>query len=129
MKTSITRYETGTVWEDKMAYSRAVAAGPMIWVSGCIGVLSDGNLADGLQAQTTRCLERILDALSSFQAELCDIVKIRIYTTQLDRWEEIASVMEPMFRTHRPANLLVGVAELADGALIEVEAEAFRHQA
>jgi enamine deaminase RidA (YjgF/YER057c/UK114 family) len=53
------------------------------------------------------------------------VIKVRIYTTDITRWEEIASVMGPTFATTRPANLLVEVSRLVDDALVEIEAEAW----
>ena len=93
-----------------MGYSRAVQAGPLITVAGCVGVLPDGSYPDGLAAQTRRCVERIAEALSAFDATLDQVIKVRIYTTDIARWEEIASVMGPTFGSTRPANLLVEVA-------------------
>ena len=86
---------------------------------------ADGTYPEGLAAQTRRCVERIAEALAAFDATLEQVIKVRIYTTDITRWEEIASVMGPAFAETRPANLLVGVSELVDGALIEIEAEAW----
>ncbi len=109
-----------------MGYSRAVQAGPLVTVAGCVGLEEDGTYATTLTAQTRRCVERIEDALRAFDLDLSHIVKVRIYTTNIDRWEEIAEVMGPTFDATRPANLLVEVARLVDGALVEIEAEAWR---
>ena len=119
------RLDTHSPWEPVMGYSRAVQAGPLITVAGCVGVLPDGSYPDGLAAQTRRCIERIAEALSAFDATLDQVIKVRIYTTDIARWEEIASVMGPTFGATRPANLLVEVAGLVDGALVEIEAEAW----
>ena len=119
------RLETDSPWEPRMGYSRAVQAGPMIWVAGCVGINADGTWPEGLTAQTRRCLERIEEALEPFSASLDHVVKVRIYTTTIDRWEEIAVVMGPAFEGIRPANVLVEVAKLVDDALVEIEAEAF----
>jgi len=119
------RLDTHSPWEPRMGYSRAVQAGPLIVVSGCVGVLPDGTYPEGLAAQTRRCVERIAEALAAFDATLEQVIKVRIYTTDITRWEEIASVMGPTFGDTRPANLLVGVSELVDGALVEIEAEAW----
>ena len=108
-----------------MGYSRAVQAGPMIWVAGCVGINPDGTYPEELTAQTRRAVERIEEALKALDATLADIVKVRIYTTAIDRWEEIAQVMGPTFAEIRPANVLVEVAKLVDGALVEIEAEAW----
>ena len=119
------RLDTHSPWEPVMGYSRAVQAGPLITVAGCVGILPDGTYPDGLAAQTRRCVERIAEALAAFDATLEQVIKVRIYTTDLARWEEIASVMGPTFEATRPANLLVEVAGLVDGALVEIEAEAW----
>ena len=119
------RLDTHSPWEPRMGYSRAVQAGPLIVVSGCVGILPDGSYPERLEGQTRRCVERIAEALSAFEATLDQVIKVRIYTTELSRWEEIAAVMGPVFADTRPANLLVGVSELVDGAMIEIEAEAW----
>ena len=119
------RLDTHSPWEPRMGYSRAVQAGPLLTVAGCVGIRSDGTYPDTLTDQTRRCVERIEEALAAFDATLDQIVKVRIYTTDIARWEEIASVMGPTFGEIRPANLLVEVAGLVDGALVEIEAEAW----
>ncbi|MAB71101.1 MAG: hypothetical protein CMJ54_01175 [Planctomycetaceae bacterium] len=119
------RLQTDSPWEPRMGYSRAVQAGPMIWVAGCVGINADGTWPEGLTAQTRRCVERIREALEPFGGSLHHVVKVRIYTTAIDRWEEIAAVMGPAFDDIRPANVLVEVAKLVEGALVEIEAEAF----
>ena len=108
-----------------MGYSRAVQAGPMIWVSGCVGTNPDGTYPPGLADQTRRCVERIAEALAAFDATLAQVVKVRIYVTDISRWEEIASVMGQTFADIRPANVLVEVARLVDHAMVEIEAEAW----
>ncbi len=119
------RLDTGSPWEPRMGYSRAVQAGPFIVVSGCVGIREDGTYPEDLESQTRRCVERIADALSAFDATLEQIIKVRIYTTEISRWEEIAAVMGPTFADIRPANLLVEVSGLVDEALVEIEAEAW----
>ena len=119
------RLETESPWEPRMGYSRAIQAGPMIWVAGCVGINPDGSYPESLVEQTTRCIERITVALEAFGADLTHVVKVRIYTTQIDRWEEIAQVMGPTFSNIRPANVLVEVSKLVDGARVEIEAEAW----
>ena len=119
------RLETASPWEPRMGYSRAVQAGPMIWISGCVGTNPDGTYPPGLADQTRRCVERIAEALAAFDATLAQVVKVRIYVTDISRWEEIASVMGPTFADIRPANVLVEVARLVDHAMVEIEAEAW----
>ena len=119
------RLDTESPWEAHMGYSRAVQAGPMIWVAGCVGINPDGTYPEGLTAQTRRSMERIEEALGAFNATLADVVKVRIYTTTIDRWKEIAEVMGPTLADIRPANVMVEVAKLVDDALVEIEAEAW----
>lgn len=120
------RLDSGSTWEPVMGYSRAVQAGPWISVAGCVGIRDDGTYPEGLQAQTARCIERIEQALAQFDAGLEHVVKIRIYTTAIADWEQIAAVCGPTFADIRPANVLVEVAGLVDGALVEIEAEAWK---
>ncbi len=120
------RLDTESPWEQRMGYSRAVQAGPLVSVAGCVGVLADGKYPPSLESQTLRCVERIEDALRAFGMDLSHVIKVRIYTTDIARWEEIARVMGPTFDAIRPANLLVEVARLVDDAMVEIEAEAWR---
>ncbi len=119
------RLETPSPWEPRMGYSRAVQAGPMIWVSGCVGTNPDGTYPRDLADQTRRCVERISDALDALDATLAQVVKVRIYVTDISRWEEIASIMGSTFADIRPANVMVEVAGLVDEAMVEIEAEAW----
>ncbi len=109
-----------------MAYSRAVRVGPWVLVAGCLGVEADGTYASSLTRQTERSLERVDDALRAFDATLEQVVRIRIYTTTISRWAEIAPAIEPRFAATRPANVMVGVAELAHpDSLVEIEVDAW----
>ena len=120
------RIETGSVWEEKMGYSRAMKAGPLITVAGCVGITEEGTYPDTLPGQTRCALDRIQSALQALDADLDQIIRVRIYTTCIDRWEEIATVMGPTFAQTRPPNVLVEVAKLVDEkALIEIEADAW----
>lgn len=118
--------DSGSVWEPVMGYSRAVRAGDTIHVAGCVGLEADGSYSADLGRQTARCMERIADALAAFGAESQAIVRLRIYTTRIAEWREIAAVLGPIFSSSRPANALIGIAELIDErALIEIEADAW----
>ena len=109
-----------------MGYSRAMKAGPLITVAGCVGINEDGTYPDTLSGQTRCALDRIQSALNGLGADLDEIIRIRIYTTCIDRWEEIATVMGPTFSQTRPPNVLVEVAKLVDReALVEIEADAW----
>ena len=121
-----TRIESGSPWEPRMGYSRALRTGPLISVAGCVGIAEDGSYPDTLEAQTRCALDRIETALDHRGAGLEHVTKLRIYTTCIDRWESIAEVVGPAMADFRPPNVLVEVARLVDeSALVEIEAEAW----
>ena len=121
---------SGSPWEPIMGYSRAVATGPNVYVSGCVGLAADGTYPAGIAAQTACCLQRIGDALQQFGLDLSAVVRLRIYTTRPQEWRDIASVMSPAMSTAMPAATLLGVAALIDAeALIEIEVDAVRLKA
>jgi enamine deaminase RidA (YjgF/YER057c/UK114 family) len=116
---------TGSKWEPKMGYSRAVKAGNLIAVTGTVGVNADGTYSKSLAEQTRRSLEIIEAALTALGASFKDVVRTRVFTTRIKSWEQIASVHGEVFGDIRPCTTLVGVAELIDAeALIEIEVDA-----
>lgn len=120
-----TTISTGSKWEPKMGYSRAVKVGNTIAVTGTVGINEDGTFSPSLAAQTQRSLDIILAALKSVGAGPEHVLRTRIYTTQIEKWEEIASVHGKIFGEIRPATTLLGVAKLIDdAALIEIEVDA-----
>lgn len=120
------RVDSDSAWEPRMGYSRAMKAGPLITVAGCVGIDEDGSYPDTVEAQTRCALARIETALETLAATLDQVIRVRIYTTCIDRWEEIAEVMGPTFADTRPPNVLVEVARLIDAeALIEIEVDAW----
>lgn len=120
------RVDGGSPWEPRMGYSRAMKSGPQITVAGCVGIEKDGSYPDTLGKQTRCALDRIEEALITLGAGLEHLTRIRIYTTCIERWEEIAEVMGPAMETFRPPNVLVEVSKLIDEeALVEIEADAW----
>ena len=115
------RVDSGSPWEPRMGYSRAMKSGPQITVAGCVGIEKDGSYPDTLEEQTRCALRRIEEALATLEAGLEHVTRIRIYTTCIDRWEEIADVMGPALEAFRPPNALVEVSKLVDEeALVEI---------
>jgi enamine deaminase RidA (YjgF/YER057c/UK114 family) len=116
---------SGSAWEPKMGYSRAVRAGNMIAVTGTVGVNSDGSYAPRLGDQARRSLKIIRAALESLGSSIEDVIRTRIYVTDVSQWEEVAAVHGEVFGHVRPATTIVEVAKLIDkDAQIEIEADA-----
>ena len=118
---------TGTKWEPLVGYCRAVRVGPHVAVSGCAAVDSAGQLVgpDDPYLQTKRCIEIIAAALEEADAELADVVRTRMFVTDISRWEEIARAHQEAFGDISPVTSMVEVSRLiGDGMLIEIEADA-----
>ncbi|MDJ0698961.1 MAG: RidA family protein [Woeseiaceae bacterium] len=118
---------TGAPWESQVGYARAVRAGNVVAVSGTAPVTEQGGLyAPGdAYAQATRCIEIIERALTEAGSGLRDVVRTRMYVTDIDRWEEIGRAHAEAFADIRPATTMVEVARLIEpGMLVEIEADA-----
>jgi len=118
---------SGTPWEPKVGYARAVQVGDTVHVSGTTGTDPSGKvLAPGdMYAQTKQTILNIENALKRLGLGLEHVVRTRIYVTQIDRWEEVARAHLEFFGEVHPATTLVGVARLIDPEmLVEIEAEA-----
>ncbi|MFO0908124.1 MAG: RidA family protein [Isosphaeraceae bacterium] len=116
---------TGSAWEPIIGYSRAVKAGNIISVTGTVGVEADGTFAPELKAQTRRALEIILAAIEALGAKPTDVVRTRMFVTDISRWKEVGEAHGEVFGQIRPATTMVEVARLIDdAALIEIEADA-----
>jgi enamine deaminase RidA (YjgF/YER057c/UK114 family) len=116
---------TGTRWEPLIGYSRAVRAGNWIAVTGTIGLKPDGTCPPGASEQMRLALEIVFAALETLGSRKSDIIRTRIYVTDIRLWEEIGRVHAEMLGDVRPATTMVEVRALADpAALVEVEADA-----
>ncbi|HXP18973.1 MAG TPA: RidA family protein [Streptosporangiaceae bacterium] len=122
------RFSSGTRWEPVVGYSRAVAAGDFVFVSGCTSV--DGAEfvhAGDAYAQTAQAISNVGAALAGLGAGLADVVRTRIYVTDISRWEEYGRAHAEAFGDARPATTMIQVSGLVDPRmLVEVEAEAYR---
>jgi len=113
---------SGSDFESTVGYSRAVRVGPHITVAGTTGP----GPADDIGAQTREALRRIEIALHEAGAVLSDVVRTRIYVTDISRWREVAAVHAEIFGEVRPAATMVEVAALiAPELLVEIEADAY----
>jgi enamine deaminase RidA (YjgF/YER057c/UK114 family) len=113
---------SGPDFESTVGYSRAVRIGPHIAVAGTTGP----GPVDDVGAQTREALRRIEIALNEAGATLRDVIRTRIYVTDISRWAEVAAVHREVFGEVRPAATMVEVAALiAPELLVEVEADAY----
>ncbi len=118
---------TGTKWEPLVGYCRAVRVGPHVAVSGCAPVDEDGQLvgADDAYLQAKRCIEIIAAALVEAGASLEDVVRTRMFVTDISRWEEVARAHQEALGDVSPATSMVEVSRLiGDGMIVEIEADA-----
>jgi enamine deaminase RidA (YjgF/YER057c/UK114 family) len=116
---------TGSPWEPVVGYSRAVRAGDSIFVTGTLGLEADGRFAPTAREQARRAMEIIVAAIEALGGKPTDVVRTRIYVTDISRWKEIGAVHSEFFESVRPATTMVQVAALIDPqALVEIEADA-----
>ena len=118
---------SGAPWEPIVGYSRAVRAGRFVAVSGSAAVDADGNLvgAGDMNAQAAQCIRVIENALEAAGASLADVVRTRIYVTNINLWAEVARAHQDAFGDVAPATSMVEVSRLIDPEmLVEIEADA-----
>jgi enamine deaminase RidA (YjgF/YER057c/UK114 family) len=111
---------SGSPFEDAVGYSRAVRVGPHVVVAG-----TTGN-GDDVSAQTRDALRRIAIALNETGATMRDVVRTRMFVTDIGRWSEVAAVHAEVFGSIRPVSTMVEVSALIDpGLLVEIEVDAY----
>ncbi|MBL8684639.1 MAG: RidA family protein [Myxococcales bacterium] len=121
------RVSTGAPWEARVGYCRAVRRGPFVAVSGTAPVGDNGDTVGvgDAYAQARRCLEIATRALEQLGANAGDVVRTRMFVTDIARWEDYGRAHAEFFGEHRPATTMVEVRKLIrDDMLVEIEVDA-----
>jgi len=118
---------SGARWESLVGYSRAVRVGQWVSIAGTTAAAEDGGAVGGddIGEQAREALRRIQLALEQAGARLEDVVRTRMFVTDISRWKEIGRAHSEIFAAIRPATSMVEVSRLIDPALlVEIEADA-----
>jgi enamine deaminase RidA (YjgF/YER057c/UK114 family) len=125
------RVSTGVIWESTVGYSRAVRSGSFVSVSGSTAALPDGTVAHvgDPYGQARAAFEVIVAALAELGARPEDVIRTRMYLTDIGQWDAVGRAHGELFGEIRPATSMVQVAALIHpDMLVEIEADAVVHE-
>jgi len=120
-------YSSDSKWEDIVGYSRAVKIGNLVEVTGTVAAGDDGQVvgADDAYLQTKFIYQKIEAVLKRAGAEMKDVIRVRMFVTDISRWQEYGRAHAEFFKDIRPCNTMVQVSALIEpGYLVEIEASA-----
>jgi enamine deaminase RidA (YjgF/YER057c/UK114 family) len=122
------KVSSGAPWESVVGYSRAVAAGDNIWVTGCTSLVDGEVVHEGdPYQQTVQAIRNIAWALGQLDSSLEDVVRTRMFVTDISRWQEYGRAHGEAFGEIMPATSMVEVSALIDPRMmVEVEAVAYK---
>jgi isochorismate pyruvate lyase len=123
----VKRHFTGSPWEPRVGYCRALRAGNLVYVSGTAPVARGGGIESpgDPYAQTRRCLEIVADALRALGSDPSQVVRTRLYVSDGARWEEFGRAHAEVFGAHPPATAMIEVKGFVDPQMmVEVEVDA-----
>lgn len=130
MTSNVLRLGSGGPWEEVAGYSRVVRAGSLAWVAGTTAVIDGQLVAEGdAYGQASAAFELALDALAKVDMKPADVVRTRMYVTDVDLADDVCRAHVELFGTIRPVATLVVVKALIDPRmLVEVEVDAYSSQ-
>ncbi len=121
-------FSTGAKWEDIVGYSRAVQIGNQLEISGTVSVDENGLVGEGdIYKQTKFILQKIKSVLDTAGFSLEDVIRTRIFVTDISQWEAVGKAHGEFFHTIKPVTSMVEVRALIDpGYLVEIEVSAVK---
>ena len=124
----IERHGSGGPWEPLVGYSRVVKAGPIVEVAGCTAVDAEGSIVGGTSVyeQARHALANVLSALATVGAGPEDVIRTRLFITDISRWKDLGRAHGEVFGEIRPVSAMYGITALLDPRmLVEIEATAY----